>query len=60
MAQSQTCWLMESNTKPRYKLHTSGHLIFGKEASTTHWGKKIAFSTNVSGQTGCFLVEECK
>ena len=51
---------MESNAKPRYKLHTSGHLIFGKEARTTHWGKKIAFSTNVSGQTGCFLVEECK
>jgi hypothetical protein len=44
---------------PEMNPHTYGHLIFDKRAKTIQW-KKRAFSTNGSGITGGYLVEECK
>jgi hypothetical protein len=38
---------------------TYGHLIIDKGAKTTQW-KRTAFSTNATGSTGSYHVEECK
>ena len=42
---------------PEMNPHTSGHLIFDKEAKTIHW-KKDSILTNVAGPTGSYHVEE--
>ena len=39
--------------------HTYGHLIFDKGAKTSS-GRKTAFSTNGTGTTGGYHVEECE
>ena len=43
---------------PEMNPHTYGHLIFDKRAKTIPWKKE--FSTNGSGTTGRYHVEECK
>jgi hypothetical protein len=42
---------------PEMNPHTYGHLNFDKGAKTIQW-KKTAFSTNGSGTTGGYHVEE--
>jgi uncharacterized protein (DUF736 family) len=44
---------------PEMNPHTYGHLIFDKEAKTIQW-KKRASSTNGTGSTGGYPVEESK
>jgi hypothetical protein len=44
---------------PEMSTHSYGHLIFDKGAKTIQW-KKTAFSTDVSGTTGGYPVEECE
>ena len=46
--------------EPEMNPHTYGHLIFDKGAKTIQWKKKTAFSTNDTGTTGSYLVEECE
>jgi hypothetical protein len=44
---------------PEMNQHTYGHLIFDKGAKTIQW-KMTAFSTNGTGTTSSYHVEECE
>jgi hypothetical protein len=43
--------------EPEIKLHTYGHLIFGKDAKNIQWKKK-ASAINGAGLSGCIYVEK--
>ena len=47
------------NEDPKMNPQTYGHLIFDKGAKTIQW-KKTAFSTNGTGTTGGYPIEECE